>query len=173
MQLLKSAATVLVCVCLSLDASAQVNDQPLEEHWWPSEWGSDDRVGAVNRTTPQMVLDALRLVRQGKVATLGKLYAPDIPLAPWRSYVMMIPGTPVGGPLGANRVVFHDEFLATEIGQVGTQFDGPGHIGLRTSQGDVFYNGRFAAETYRRGPGRKVIGMGDLGVEFVAEKGFV
>jgi kynurenine formamidase len=177
MKLLRSgaiaASTGLLCAGLGLGASAQVNDRPLEESWWPSEWGPDDKVGAVNRTTPPMVLDALRLVRRGKVATLGKLYAPDIPLVPWRSYTMMIPGTPVGGPLGANRVVFHDEFLATEIGQVGTQFDGPGHIGIRTSKGDVFYNGRFAADTYQRGPGRKVIGMGDLGVEFVAEKGFV
>ncbi len=69
--------------------------------------------------------------------------------------------------------MFHDEFISTEIGQVGTQFDGPGHIGVRTSKGDFFYNGRIAEVTYERGPGNSVAGMGDLGVEFVAEKGFV
>ena len=63
--------------------------------------------------------------------------------------------------------------MDAEIGQVGTQFDGPGHIGVRTSKGDLFYNGRDREETYERGPGNTVIGMGDLGVEFVAEKGFV
>ena len=30
-----------------------------------------------------------------------------------------------------------------------------------------------AAETYTRGAGGRVIGMGGLGVEFIAEKGFV
>ena len=151
----------------------EVNDAPIEEGWAPSEFGADDKVGAPNRTTPEIVLDAVGLVKQGKVATLGKLYAGDIPLIPWRSYTMVIPGTPTGGPFGSNMLVFHDEFLATEIGQVGTQFDGPGHIGVRTSDGDWFYNGRIAQETYERGPGNSVTGMGDLGVEFVAEKGFV
>ena len=43
-------------------------------------------------------------------------------------------------------LVYFDEILTAEIGQVGTQFDGPGHIGIRTTMGDgsvqdVFYNG--------------------------------
>ena len=69
--------------------------------------------------------------------------------------------------------MFHDELVTAEIGQVGTQFDGPGHIGVRTSEGDLFYNGREREATYQRGPGNMVLGMGDLGVEFVAEKGFI
>jgi len=28
----------------------EVNDDPLNEHWAPSEWGPDDKAGAVNRT---------------------------------------------------------------------------------------------------------------------------
>jgi kynurenine formamidase len=163
-----------LCVGLALGAAAQdVNDKPLQENWFPSEWGPDDKVGAPNRTTPEMVLEALKLVKQGKVATLGKLYVADMPMIPWRTYRMLIPGTPVGGPFGSNKLVFHDEFVSTEIGQVGTQFDGPGHIGVRTSKGDLFYNGRDREKAYKRGPGNTVAGMGDLGVEFVAEKGFV
>ena len=50
---------------------------------------------------------------------------------------MVLPGTPSGGPFGSNGLVFHDEFVTTEIGQIGTQFDGPGHIGVRTSKGDI------------------------------------
>ena len=170
-----AAGTGLLALGLGLGGALaqEVNDAPLEENWAPSEWGADDKVGAPNRTTPEIVMKAVGLVKQGKTATLGKLYDHDIPLIPWRSYRMTIPGTPTGGPFGSNQLVFHDEFLATEIGQVGTQFDGPGHIGVRTSEGDFFYNGRIAEETYERGAGNAVIGMGDLGVEFVAEKGFV
>jgi hypothetical protein len=43
---------------------------------------------------------------------------------------LRIPGGPTGGPFGANIIIYNDEFLATEIGQVGTQFDGLGHIGV-------------------------------------------
>ena len=55
------------------------NDEPLNDNWGPSEWGADDKAGAVNRTTPEMVLKAVGLVKQGKVATLGKVYAGDAP----------------------------------------------------------------------------------------------
>lgn len=168
-----ATAAGLVCAGLSLGAAAQVNDKPLEENWWPTEWGPDDKAGAVNRTTPEMVLEAIKLVKQGKVATLGKLYAADVPFFGPRGWHMTIPGTPTGGPFGSNALVYHDELVTTEIGQVSTQFDGPGHIGIRTSQGDMFYNGRKASDTYQRGAGGRVIGMGDLGVEWVAEKGYV
>ena len=113
------------------------------------------------------------LVKEGKTATLGKLYQSEVPLFGSRTYQMTIPGTPTGGPFGKNALVYHDEMLTTEIGQVSTQFDGPGHIGVRTSDGGFFYNGRDPLETYERGASGRVVGMGALGVEFVAEKGFV
>ena len=178
MSILKAAALAgaagALCAALALGAAAQeFNDKPLQENWWPTEWGPDDKVGAPNRTTPEIVLKAVGLVKQGKTATLGKLYASDIPFFGARGWRLNIPGTPTGGPFGSNGLVFHDELVTAEIGQVGTQFDGPGHIGVRTSEGDLFYNGRNREETYKRGPGNMVIGMGDLGVESVAEKGFV
>ena len=163
-----------LCIGLTLGAAAQeFNDKPLEENWWPSEWGPDDKAGSVNRTTPEMVLEAVNLVKQGKTATLGKLYARDIPFFGARGWLMTIPGTPTGGPFGSNQLVFHDELITTQLGQVGTQFDGPGHIGIRTSKGDMFYNGRNREDAYERGAGSMIMGMGDLGVEHVAEKGFV
>ena len=39
--------------------------------------------------------------------------------------------------MGTNQTLYHDEIVSAEIGQVGTQFDGLGHIGI----GDLFYNG--------------------------------
>ncbi len=144
-----------------------VNDEPLTEAWAPSEWGADDMAGSVNRTTPAMVLKAAALVRQGKVATLGKVYQGDAPAFGTRGWRMTIPGLPTGGPFGGQELVYNDEYLATEIGQIGTQFDGPGHIGVITSKGMFFYNGRYLEDadvgTY---------GMGPLGVEHVAKIGF-
>jgi kynurenine formamidase len=178
MSILKAAAMAGaaggLCATLALGAGAQeFNDKPFEENWWPSEWGPDDKAGSVNRTTPEMVLEAIGLVKQGKTATLGKLYARDIPFFGARGWLMTIPGTPTGGPFGSNMLVFHDELITTQLGQVGTQFDGPGHIGVRTSKGDMFYNGRNREDAYERGAGSMIMGMGDLGVEYVAEKGFV
>ncbi|MBT3534716.1 MAG: cyclase family protein [Rhodospirillaceae bacterium] len=146
-----------------------MNDEPLTEKWAPSEWGKDDKAGSVNRTTAAMVLKAIKLVKQGKVATLGKVYQSDMPMFGVRSWKLTIPGLPSSGPVpfGPRELVGNDEVVTSEIGQVGTQFDGPGHIGVRTSKGDFFYNGRMLAEV--AGP----YGVGPLGVEHVAQIGFV
>ena len=97
-QLSAVAAAIAVCLCAAM-AYAQIDDKPLNENWAPTEWGADDKVGAANRTTPGIVLNAIKLVKQGKVATLGKLYAQDVPLFGPRSWSMTIPGTPTGGSL--------------------------------------------------------------------------
>ncbi len=165
---LRRAATALAALAwLSAPANA-ANDQPLTENWAPSEWGADDKAGAVNRTTAAMVLKAAKLVKQGKVATLGKVYQQDAPGFGSRGWRMTIPGLPTGGPFGPQELVYNDEYLSTEIGQFGTQFDGPGHIGVITSKGMYFYNGRFLED-----PDIGTYGLGPLGVEFVAKKGFV
>ncbi len=142
------------------------NDRPLEEQWAPSEWGPEDKVGAVNRTTPEIVLTAMKLVKQGKVATLGKVYQSDMPVFGTRSWKLTIPYN--GGPSwGPQELVGNEELVTAELGQVGTQFDGPGHIGVRTSEGDFYYNGRMIEEV------GTPTGLGPLGVEHVAQKGFV
>jgi hypothetical protein len=48
-----------------------------------------------------------------------------MPLLGKRAFTLRMPSSPTGGPFGD-----HDEYLATEIDQVGTQFDGLGHIGI-------------------------------------------
>lgn len=163
-------ATVLV-ISLSFAAplgAQEVNDDPLKEKWAPSKWGVDDKIGAVNLTTPEIVLKAVGLVKRGKVATLGKIYAGDAPAFGTRGWRLTIPGLPTGGPFGKHKLVYNDEYLATEIGQIGTQFDGPGHIGTITSKGMFFYNGRFLKDSKI-----SAYGVGPLGVEHVAQKGFV
>lgn len=165
---IRSIAFLLTLAIALSGKTEEVNDEPLNDNWAPSEWGPDDKAGAVNRTTPEMVLKAVGLVRQGKVATLGKIYAADAPVLGQRGYRLTIPGFPTGGPDGPLLEVYNDELVTAEIGQVGTQFDGPGHIGVRTSKGDFYYNGRFLED-----PDVTALGLGPLGVEHVAHKGFV
>lgn len=153
-------------LAMTASVALAANDAPLDGSW-ASEFGPDDKAGAVLRTTPEMVLKAVGLVKQGKVATLGKVYQPDAPFFGTRGITMTIPGLPTGGPFGPQELVYNDEMLTAEIGQVGTQFDGPGHIGVRTSKGDYFYNGRMLQETANS------FGMGDLGVEHVGKVGYV
>ncbi len=96
--------TVLLA-CYSVKPVFAVNEEPLNDNWAPSEWGQDDKAGAVNRTTPEMVLKAVKLVKQGKVATLGKVYQEDAPAFGSRGWRMIIPGLPTGGPFGPQEVV--------------------------------------------------------------------
>src|SRR5262245_55947994 len=163
---LTSAAILTTAVACGAALAQDFNDEPLQDKWAPTEWGPDDRVGAPNRTKPEMVLKALGLVKKGKVATLGKVKAADLPTVGTRRWNLMIPQT--GSPTGAQKLVGNVEYVAAELGQVGTQFDGPGHIGINTSKGKFFYNGRFMGD---KGIGAS--GLGPLGVEHVAEVGFV
>jgi kynurenine formamidase len=151
-----------------------VSDKPLQENWAPSKWGAEDRAGSSNHTkNPANVKKALATIKQFKVITVGKYYHREAPAFGPRGWQMTIPGTPTGGPFGKNALTYHDELVTTEIGQIQTQFDGPGHIGVNTSKGPMFYNGRISWDSYERGAGGRVVGMGPLGVEHVGENGFV
>jgi len=163
-----SLVKVAIFATLTTGSAIAVNDAPLTENWAPSEWGADDKAGSVNRTTAAMILKAAKLVKQGKVATLGKVYQQDAPTFGTRGWRLTIPGLPTGGPFGPQELVYNDEYLATEIGQIGTQFDGPGHIGVITSKGMFFYNGRYIKDA-----DVSTYGLGSLGVEHVAKIGFV
>jgi kynurenine formamidase len=130
-----------------------VMETPMGSKWWPNKlWGADDEAGSTNWfAKPEVVLRALSQVKEGKVYKIGHPYTATMPLFGDRKFVLRIPGAPTGGTFGANQLVYNDEFLATEIGQVGTQFDGLGHIGV--ASGGVgnkdemrWYNGYTATE---------------------------
>jgi len=151
-----------------------VSDAPFTENWWPSKWGADDKAGSANHTKNSAnIKRALATVKQFKAITVGKYYHREGPAFGARGWQMSIPGTPTGGPFGKNAMIYHDELVTTEIGQIGTQFDGPGHIGVNTSKGPMMYNGRLTWDAYERGAGGRVLGMGPLGVEHIGELGFV
>lgn len=123
-------------------------ETPIGERWWPNPlWGAGDEAGSTNwYARPEVVQRALAEARTGRTYRLGRAYSAAMPTFGERKFVLRIPGSPSGGPLGANAVVYQEEFLATEIGQVGTQFDGLGHIGVAINgaadKGQIrYYNG--------------------------------
>jgi kynurenine formamidase len=105
------------------------------DRWYPSRWGADDQRGAANHITPAKVLQARDAITTGIIYPLGRTYEPGIPLFGSRHYSLRIPQA--FGPLGSNQFLYHDEIVSGELGQIGTQFDGLGHVGI----GDLFYNG--------------------------------
>jgi len=109
---------------------------------------------------------SVKLITAGKVYRLGRVYEPGMPMRGLRNYKLVIPSFPTAGPFAKNRLIFNEEFVTGEIGQVGTQFDGLGHIGVLVgADGDLngmrFYNGFTGADLV------SASGLKKLGVEKV------
>jgi len=128
--------------------------------WYPSKYGAEDQAGASNLMTPEKALEAAKLIKTGNTVSLARTYESAMPLFGHRVFAVRGTSGLAGGPLGQNHVIWMDDFLATEIGQVGTQFDGLAHIGIG---GDSmkFYNGVAAEDVV--GP----TGVRQLGIEHV------
>jgi len=145
--------------------SQQPGPGPVSQKFWPSEFGADDQRGAANRITPAKVTGAARLVNKGQIYQLGRIYEHGMPIPGKRHFSLTIPGLPTSAPTGSNNIVSNDEMFSGEIGQVGTQFDGLGHVGVRLGGEDYFYNGNKLSEfgdTY----GLKKLGVENAGVFF-------
>lgn len=174
---MKNIAVALLAFLFAGAVHAQAMNGPTDDSalsWEAPKWGRGDRAGSANHTkNPANVARALATIKKNKVLTIGKYYHSEAPGFGPRKWNMWIPGTPTGGPFGKNGMIYHDELVTTQIGQIQTQFDGPGHIGVNTSKGPVMYNGIISWDAYERGAGGQVLGMGPLGVEHVGELGFV
>ena len=107
--------------------------------WYPGKWGANDEIGAANYMTPALALQAARLVKTGKVYSLGITVNTTTPAFPPRTCSIYIvqPGQ-VGSAdgLGPTHTTYNDDILNCWTG-IGTQLDGLGHIGV----GDRYYNG--------------------------------
>ncbi len=159
----RAVMLVLVTISASLAALEAFPQTRKEGPWWPHPiWGAEDEAGASNWITPQKILAALRLARHGEIYDLGHVYESTMPVAMQRPYSLELIG-PLG-PFGENSIIMHSELLCTQIGQVGTQFDGLGHVGTRMrredgTEHDVYYNGFTGGEIV--GPA----GLKKLGIE--------
>jgi kynurenine formamidase len=121
-------------VFVSTLAGAQTWKPPAESARCPSKWGAGDERGSANHMTPALVLNAARLIRTGEVIELGRVLRAGMPLQVTRRFDLHTKRTfmnPQANQRGSN-----EEIVTTELGQVGTQFDGFAH----QSHGDSLYN---------------------------------
>ena len=147
-----SVLSSVVVVLFALLVTTRTQGQ---DRWYPSRWGADDQRGAANRITPAKVLEAKNVIQRGEVYQLGRVYESGMPMFGSRHYSLLIPQA---FPMESrNQAVYHDEIVSGELGQIGTQFDGLGHLGI----GDLFYNGN------RRSEFAKATGLTRLGIEHV------
>lgn len=130
---------ILMGCALALATGAVIADDSMS--WTESKYGPEDQAGASNLMTSDKALEAIALMKGGNVISIGRVYESTMPLFGARAFALRGTGGLAGGPLGKNQVVWMDDFLSTEIGQVGTQFDGLGHIGIGSDGGSSFYNG--------------------------------
>ena len=125
-------------------------------------YGPDDQAGSSNLITPDKVREATALIREGRIIPLGRVYEAGMPLFGDRVFALRGTTGIDGGPFGENGIVWTNDFLATEIGQVGTQFDGLGHIGAHShGEPTTFYNDHTTEDIVGRS------GLKHLGIEHV------
>ncbi|MCO6418143.1 cyclase family protein [Siccirubricoccus sp. KC 17139] len=113
-------------------------------NWYPSRYGADDQIGAMNLLNAQKVLEAVRLVTRGQVYRLGVPVGRETPAFPPRSLsvTVMMPDQFGGATVPSeNRMSYADDMFTGWLG-VGSQIDSFAHLGID----NVFYNGNRAQD---------------------------
>ncbi len=131
---------------------------PNDMSWQNSPYGKGDEIGAANLMTPELVMQSIKLVKQGKTLSLAVPIDKNLPTFRHRSFNLynIQPGEQDGQTLGPNKFSFNDELVNGWTG-VGTQLNGIGHIGIN----NVYYNGNKATDFVT------VEGVKKLGIEKV------
>ncbi|WP_108658803.1 cyclase family protein [Acuticoccus kandeliae] len=121
----------------TLAAPALAQSLPDPESWCHSKWGAEDEIGAGNLLTPELAMEAAKLVTTGKVYSLGAETNSKTPAFGPRSWALVInqPSQVGGAGLGQNKMNYNDDIYMGYVG-TGSQIDGLGHIGID----NVYYN---------------------------------
>jgi kynurenine formamidase len=135
---MKSLSRVGVACAVSI--AIVLGNGALAQECEPSRWGPDDEIGAANYVTPERVLAATKLVKEGQSHPLGIVVDPKMPAFPPRSTSMQIvqPGQHNGRDLSQEfgwPLVYNDDLAQLWFG-TGPQIDGLGHLG----ESGVYYN---------------------------------
>src|SRR6266571_5788448 len=138
-----------------------MQEAPTLERWWPSSWGADDELGMLNHVTDAKRLQALSLVRAGRLYDLGRVLDERVPVFPGRAFHQTLVTTAhhanMGG-VGDNCVNWITEVISGTT-QLGTHLDALSHLQI----GDRAYNGRRVTDL------AQPAGVSALGVETVPQ----
>jgi kynurenine formamidase len=132
------------------------------EEWWPSPFGADDELGMLNHITAEKRLEALALVRRGRMFDLGRVLDETVPVFPGRFFRQTLVTTAhhanASDGVWENRVNWITEQVAGTQ-QLGTHLDALSHLQI----GERGYNGWTVAEL------ADTAGVRRLGVETVPQ----
>ena len=148
-------ALVLLLGTLPTAADAQSWRPPADSQRCPSKWGAGDERGSANHMKPANVLRAAKLIQTGEHIDLAHELSSTMPFFGTRRFDVHTKRTFMNQP--SNRRGSNEEIVISEIGQVGTQFDGFAHQTI----GDSLYNCFKQDEISTRG------GFTKLGIEKV------
>lgn len=117
-----AAATLVMNTAM---AQAPSWSPPPEKERCPSKWGATDERGSANHMKPASVLNAVKLIKTGEVIEIGHVLNDKMPFFGTRRFDVHAKRTFMNQP--SNRRGSNEEIVISEIGQVGTQFDGFAH----------------------------------------------
>jgi kynurenine formamidase len=118
-------AMALVASVPAVAQSAPSWRPPAESERCPSKWGAGDERGSMNHMKPAAVTKAAQLIKTGEVIELAHVLNDKMPFFGTRRFDVHTKRTFMNQP--SNRRGSNEELVVSEIGQVGTQFDGFSH----------------------------------------------
>jgi kynurenine formamidase len=131
--LITATSTVFLAGAIARGQSWQ---PPADTQRCPSKWGAGDQRGSANHMKPETVLRAVRLIRSGEVIELGHVLNSTMPFFGPRRFDLHTKRTFMNPQ--SNRRGSNEELVISEIGQVGTQFDGFAHQTIGNSMYNCF-----------------------------------
>ena len=130
-----AAVTALTCA----PALAQSWSVPPESQRCPSKWGAGDERGSGNHMKPATVLRATQLIKTGEVIEIAHVLNDKMPFFGTRRFDVHVKRSFMND--FSNRRGSNEEIVISEIGQVGTQFDGFAHQTHEDSHYNCFKTG--------------------------------
>jgi len=138
-QTLLGVALALTSSMVWSSAQAQTWTVPTEAQRCPSKWGAGDERGSGNHMKPASVLRATQLIKTGEVIEIAHVLNDKMPFFGTRRLDVHIKRTFMND--FSNRRGSNEEIVISEIGQVGTQFDGFAHQTHEDSHYNCFKTG--------------------------------
>jgi len=130
-----AAVSALTCA----PAHAQSWSVPPESQRCPSKWGAGDERGSGNHMKPASVMRAAQLIKTGEVIEIAHVMNDKMPFFGTRRFDVHVKRTFMND--FSNRRGSNEELVVSEIGQVGTQFDGFAHQSHEDSHYNCFKTG--------------------------------